>query len=238
MPRHYEFTVGLQDVDYTSKIRLVSLVDKILAAAGMDADALGFGVGDLNRNACTWVLSRFALRMSRMPRAGERLVVSTWVSEYGRLLTTRNFTVADSDGRGIGAAVSAWVMLDVEKRTPVDLSGLESAVRHMEPVLSPLDGPKRIRAMQMPVVREHDVVYSDIDFNGHVGTMRYIEMMIDLLPWPVIENAESLRFDVNFLHETQAGKTISIGMAEADGCYRFGLRADMRDICRAELEIM
>ena len=68
--------------------------------------------------------------------------------------------------------------------------------------------------------------------------MRYIEMMIDLLPWPVIENAESLRFDVNFLHETQAGKTISIGMAEADGCYRFGLRTDVRDICRAELEIL
>ena len=237
MPRNYRFEVTLQDVDYTSRIKLVSLTDKILTAAGQDADALGFGVEELNRGACTWVLSRFALQMSRMPRMGERLTITTWVNEYGRMLTTRNFTVTASDGEEIGAAVSAWVMLDIEKRVPVDLSRLENAVKSTEEIPSPIEGPRRLRAAEMQTTRLHEVVYSDIDFNGHVGTMRYIEMMVDSLPYSVIENIEALRFDINFLHETQAGKTIAIGMSKEDGQYGFRLAADSEDICRAALKI-
>lgn len=235
MPRQYEFAVALQDTDYTSKIKLVSLTDKILAAAGLDADALGFGVGELNRGACTWVLSRFALQMSRMPRAGEKLCVTTWVSEYGRMLTTRNFKIAAEQGEALGAAVSAWVMLDIGKRTPVDLSRLDDAVKHMEPIPCPIEGPRRLRAADIPIIKRHDTVYSDMDFNGHVGTMRYMEMMIDALPLSVVENVEALRFDINFLRETRAGKTIDIGMSESEGRFGFRLAVGDEDICRAEL---
>ncbi len=237
MPRKYSFHVNLQDVDHTLKIKPAALADKILSAAGQDADTLGFGVGELGRDRCTWVLSRLAVQTETMPRMGDELIIETWVSEYGRLLTTRNFTVSTPDGRDIGAAVSAWVMLNLESRTPMDLSRLENAVRATEHIPSPVEGPKRIRTEQMPAICRHTAAYSDIDFNGHVGTMRYIEMITDTLPLPLIEQTERLRMDINFLHETPIGRTIDICSVQQAPDFRFRLCDGQTDICRAELKL-
>ena len=169
MPRQYDFPVILQDVDYMSKIKLVSFTDKILSAAGMDADRLGFGVGDLNIENCTWVLSRFAVQTQTMPRVGDRLSISTWINQYGRVLTTRNFIITNQNGAEIAKAITLWAMLDIKRRTPVDLSHIEEALRHTEPEPSPIEQPMRIKTTGLPVLAKHNVAYSDIDFNGHVS---------------------------------------------------------------------
>ena len=43
------------------------------------------------------------------------------------------------------------------------------------------------------------MVYSDIDFNRHVNTMRYIEMMLDMLPVDMLTQEAPVRLDIHFL---------------------------------------
>ncbi len=58
---------------------------------------------------------------------------------------------------------------------------------------------------------EHRVVYSDIDFNRHVNTMRYIEMMLDMLPVAILTQEAPVRLDIHFLRECRFGQTLTVG---------------------------
>ena len=73
---------------------------------------------------------------------------------------------------------------------------------------------------------EHRVVYSDIDFNRHVNTMRYIEMMLDMLPVELLTLDAPLRLDIHFLHECRFGQTLRIGCEERERAALFEISAD------------
>ena len=65
--------------------------------------------------------------------------------------------------------------------------------------------PRKVPAPDAEPVLTHKVAYSDIDFNRHVNTMRYIEMMLDVLPIERFAEERPLRLDINFLKEARYG---------------------------------
>jgi acyl-ACP thioesterase len=211
--------------------------DLILGAANDDADMLGFGVSDLNLGNASWVLSRMAVEMRRMPERGEAIDVYTWVSDYGRLFTTRNMTVADESGAEIGAAVTLWAMIDLDTRRPLDLSPLSGKATSLVDREPPIERPRKIGGFQPSSERGHTVAYSDIDFNGHVGSMKYLEWMVDALPHEVAAGFSGLRFDINYMHEALLGWQLTIRCGSDDaGAHLFDIQnAEGSSICKASI---
>lgn len=208
---YYDFRVEPQEVDFTLRATFPAMGSAILNTAGADAHGKGFGVDTLNRDNYTWVLSRMAVEFDRLPRQYTDYRIATWISDYGRVLSTRNFTLTDARGE-FGRAVTQWCMLDLTTRAAVDLTAV--AVSHSDAVVdapSPTERPRKIRSVEPTVRAEHRVVYSDIDFNRHVNTMRYIEMMFDQLPIELLAGEHRMRLDIHFLHESRYGQTLTIG---------------------------
>lgn len=241
----YRYRIEARDIDSTLRVRICALGDLILLAAGDDADMLGFGIEDLNSGSgqasrdisASWVLSRMAIEMRRMPGRHENVSVYTWVSDYGRLMTTRNMAVTDESGAETGAAVTQWAMIDLATRRPLDLSALSNKNTSLVDRDPPIERPRRLRDQDAVAGcgpqpqktcpqangadcpdevggrwhRSHRVVYSDIDFNGHVNSMKYIEWMLDLLPMDAIAStAGGFRLDINYLHEALLGEELTI----------------------------
>ena len=208
----YPYRVEPQEVDFTLRATLSALGAAVLNTAGIDAHGKGFGVDALNRNNHSWVLSRIAFEFDSRPAQYADYTIATWISDYGRVLSTRNFTLADTAGREFGRAVSQWAMIDLATRSAVDLSWVGDA--HADAIVDvppPTDKPRKIRAVEPTQHFEHRVVYSDIDFNRHVNTMRYIEMMLDMLPLELLTCEAPVRLDVHFLRECRFGQTLSVG---------------------------
>jgi acyl-ACP thioesterase len=233
----YRYRIGPRDIDAGLRTRIYTLGDLILGAANDDADMLGFGVSDLNVGNASWVLSRMAVEMRRLPARGEALDIYTWVSDYGRLFTTRNMTLADEAGAEIGAAVTLWAMIDLDTRRPLDLSPLSNKGTSLVDREPPIEKPRRVGAFQCTLERPYTVVYSDIDFNGHVGSMKYLEWMIDTLPPDVPATLETLRFDINYAHEARLGEALTICSAiDPPGTHHFEIRnAEGASICKATI---
>jgi len=208
----YAHRVEPQDVDFTLCATFPSLGASILNTAGIDAHSKGFGVDVLNTDNHSWILSRMTMEFDHRPQQYTDYTVTTWINEYGRVLSTRNFTLCDTEGHEFGRAVTQWAMLDLTNRTAVDLSHVgDTHADAMVACPSPTDKPRKIREVSPTIHTEHRIVYSDIDFNRHVNTMRYIEMMCDLLPLELLTCAAPVRFDVHFLHESRYGQTLTIG---------------------------
>ena len=90
----------------------------------------------------------------------------------------------------------------------------------------PTDKPRKIREVNPTETVEHRVVYSDIDFNRHVNTMRYIEMMLDMLPVEILTQEASVRLDIHFLRECRFGQTLRVGCELRDRSALFEISGD------------
>ena len=143
----YPFRVEPQEVDFSLRITLVALGGNILNIAGIDAHTKGFGVDALNKDNFSWVLSRIAFEFDYRPEEYVKYEIATWISDYGRVLSTRNFTLTDTaSGREFGRAVTQWAMIDLQSRSAIDLSWVGDA--HADAVVdaaSPTDKPRKIR---------------------------------------------------------------------------------------------
>lgn len=235
---HYNYRVEPQDVDFTLRATIPSLGSAILNTAGIDAHGKGFGVDALNADNHSWVLSRMAVEFDCQPRQYTDYTIATWINEYGRVLSTRNFTLTDAAGNEFGRAVTQWAMIDLKSRSALDLSWVGDA--HADAIVdapSPTDKPRKIRDVDPAQTVMHKVVYSDIDFNRHVNTMRYIEMMLDVLPIERFAEERPLRLDINFLKEARYGQTLSVALEERGSQTLVEIRSDAgAALCRGAFE--
>lgn len=233
----FKFTVEPESVDFTSRATVAAMFNMILHAAGRDAHRRGFGVDVLAEKNYGWVLSRICLELDRLPSEYEEFTLHTWIGGYNRLASTRNFTLSNSEGHEFGRAVSQWCMLDFDTRMPVDMNTLAKVHEGtIVDVPSPCDAPKRIAAIGSESIAEHRVAYSDIDFNRHMNTMRYIEFAFDTLPIEELEKLSALRMDINFIKEARYGDMLSLAREQSDAQYQFEIRNGAGEpLCRMAL---
>ena len=199
----YKYRIEPQDVDFTLRASAASIISYMLNVAGTDADSKGFGVASLQDNKYTWVLSRLGVEIYRQAEQYSNIVIDTWVNEFNRLSSTRNFRMCEGD-EVLASGVSQWCVLDMESRQVVDLSIMkESHDKFMVDEPSPISAPARLRPAEYTAQSEHTVAYSDIDFNRHMNTLRYIDMVFDAISLDAIENNCGMRIDFNFIAEAR-----------------------------------
>ncbi|MDR1553640.1 MAG: acyl-ACP thioesterase [Prevotellaceae bacterium] len=233
----YKRMVQPADVDFSLRATIVSMIGYILDIAGIDADSKGFGIKKLTRENRSWVVSRMALDFYRFPYKYETIHITTWVNDYGKLLTTRNFTMVDENYNSIFAAVTQWAMIDLFTRRPLDLRHVDEYSQHLCKEKSPIDNPHKIAAIIPQKTAIHKVTYSDIDFNRHVNSLRYITLMVDMLPIEFLSKPNSMHVEINFLHESRYGDILTIGYEQSNSKLQFEIK-NVRNIaiCRASIE--
>jgi len=228
----YGFRVEPQSVDFTLHASITDLISQTLNVAGTDADSKGFGVQSLNPQNRSWVLSRMAFEIDRRPAEYAPYSITTWVSDYNRAMSTRNFILSDSTA--FARATTQWAMIDLTSRRPVDLRTVAEHVDALYPEEPPLERAGKLPATEGGSRAEHRVAYSDIDFNRHTNSLRYIALMIDRLPLELLAADRALRIEVNFLHETLYGQTLGIDYLQSGEASHFEITDDGGNaVCRA-----
>ena len=178
----YKFVAEPFHVDFTGRLTMGVLGNHLLNCAGFHASDRGFGIATLNEDNYTWVLSRLAVELDEMPYQYEDFSIQTWVENVYRLFTDRNFAIIDKEGKKIGYARSVWAMISMNTRKPADLLALHSGsiVDYVCDEPCPIEKPSRIKVASKEPVAALVAKYSDIDINGHVNSIRYIEHILDL----------------------------------------------------------
>ena len=214
----YQFVAEPFHVDYTGHLTIGVLGNHLLNVAGFHSHDRGFGIDRLNKEHYTWVLSRLALEMYDLPMQYESFTIETWVENVYRLFTDRNFAVLNKEGKAIAYARSVWAMIDTETRKPVDLMAIHDGdiAGYICDKDCPIDNPSRIKVSSKEPVAILPVKYSDMDINGHVNSIRYIEHILDLFPVDAFKEKRVRRFEMAYVAETMATDTMAYYMDKVD----------------------
>lgn len=169
--------------DVTGHLSWSNLGNIILRCATLHAEAHGFGHTFMKTEHRGWVLSRLVLELTDIPSTAEHYSIATWVTRAFRQFTDRNFRIDGPDNRTYGYGISTWALIDYDTRHPILLDTLPDSFREaMTEEIPPIDTYGRARCKSTDVIATRDCRYSDLDTNGHVNSIRYIDMALDLFP--------------------------------------------------------
>ena len=181
----YNFMAEPFHCDFNDRLFIGHLGNAMLNAADFHSNERGYGMHYLNTIHRTWVLSRLAIEMTETPKAYEEYSIQTWVDAVMRFFTSRNFAVTSKDSNHVyGYGRSIWAMIDTESRQPVNLFDVRGGIikSYLETEKrNPIDKLGRVKLNDnSPLVRSIDTFYNDVDLNGHVNSVKYIEHVLDL----------------------------------------------------------
>ena len=238
----YHFVAEPFHVDFTGRLTLGILGNHLLNCAGFHATERGFGMATLNEENYTWVLSRLAIEMEEMPYQYEPFAVQTWVENVYRLFTDRNFAIVDKNGHRVGYARSVWAMINMTTRKPADLLAMHEGkiIDYVCQEPCPIDKPSRIKVQSKEPVATLKAHYSDIDVNGHVNSIRYIEHILDLFPLDFYKEKRIHRFEVAYVAESFYNDELLFFCDQgSDGVYNVEVRKNTLEVaCRAKVVFM
>lgn len=236
-----EYLVSFYEVDAKNRVFLTSLWKYLQETAWNHAHHLGIGYSDLARNNQFWVLSRLAIGMDEYPGWGEKVRVSTWLMGSSRLFALRDFSIVREDGRIIGGAKSAWVVLDLKSRKP---QRIEPFLERLHPIPDQHGVEIKLDKLPAPSTACDEtffrVRYSDLDMHQHVNNARYIEWVLDSYPLEMNQTHDVSAMEINFLAESNWGDELCLRSERQSGSipvfhHAVIKKEDGRELCRARV---
>ena len=214
MKYKHSVVVPYQDVDATRRVRLYTMENYLLNIAGKVADEMGFGIPDLLPMNYTWIITHLNMEMLFLPRHGEEMIIETWIERNAHMLSIRDFRIYqkqdDGEEKLIGCAKTVWAVLDLNSREIVnvfDLPMFENSVdgevltMARAPKMQALHLGNREKAAGMLKADEilHEIQYSDVDYNRHCNSCKYLEWMVNASQFT--DNTRPFRLDINYVKE-------------------------------------
>ena len=227
--------------DFSGRLFMGHLGNHLLNAADFHSTDRGFGMQYLMSIRRSWVLSRLAIEMDEMPTMYTRFSVETWVESAMRYFTSRNFAVVGTDGHVYGYGRSIWAMIDTETRQPTDIYAIDNGAIDNWIVADrecPIAKGGRVKMSdEAPLAATVDTHYNDVDINGHINSVKYIEHVLDLWPMDWWRHHRLHRFEIAYVAEAHGGDRLTLYQEQtADGEYCVRItRTDGTECCRCKL---
>lgn len=247
----YEFLAEPFHCDFSKRLFMGHLGNHMLNAADFHAAHRGFGMTYLNPLHKTWVLSRLAIEMEKMPPQYAKFYVETWVEGVMKFFTNRNFRVVDAEDENLvyGYGRSIWALIDTDSRQPQNIMDIRDGeiLNYIETDKAcPIGALSRVRmGKDAGLVASVPTHYSDVDVNGHINSVKYIEHVLDLFALDTYREYRIKRFDIAYVAESYYGDTLNYYREDVSDdvfCVRItrvlSESSEETEVCRCKIEFV
>lgn len=223
--------------DFRGKATLPMLGGFMLQAATRHAEERGFGYSSMTDKKRAWVLTRMNIVIDEYPNNDTVIDVCTWVADVNKLFTERCFAFKNQEGKAIGYARSLWSAIDVETRRPTNIMDLDGLKDYISDEPCPIDpAGKIVQEKDLLYASSFEVLYSDIDINKHLSSMKYIEHFVNIFPLEIHSQKEICRIELNYIMEGHYGTKLDIYQKETgENVFLLEMKCDDKMICTSRI---
>lgn len=212
-----EYKINIFNVDSEHICKFSSLADFLWDIVISQSDHLGETQDGLVHNQCVWVLLKYDITIYEYPKFKDTITVDTTVLGAKKFYGYRKSTIKNHEGKVIGEALSTAILIDLEKRRPMRMSPDQMEIYGIDRELDEVPHLDDIARVQKEDYRkDYPIRYSDIDSNGHVNNVKYMEMATDTLPRSILNEYKLFNIKVLFKKETTDGDTLNISSEVID----------------------
>ena len=155
------------------------------------------------------------MEVYRYPRINESYTLKTWIETYNRRFSERNFVFTSGEGEVLGYMRTVWVPMDFARRTVAELSQFGVDSFPVADIDCPIAKTPRIGALPDDASAEsYAFRYCDLDFNRHVNTVRYLDLILNHWSLEHYDSHTAARVDLLFHHECHFGETVELRVCD------------------------
>ena len=206
-----KYTVKYSDIGKENKLSLKSLTNYLQEVACAHSDFVGCGLNHTSTTHVAWLLLDWKVKMFSHPKHREEITIKTWPKSFEKCYSYRDFEVIDSNNNIIALASSKWILFNTKKKKIENVS--DTIVNSFGIVDKNVFKDCFDENTKEPVSNNLNFVYKiqrrDIDTNGHVNNLHYIDYALETLPIEVYNSTEFDNMQIHYKKEIKYGETIN-----------------------------
>lgn len=208
-PFEHTYRIRYFETGRNHELSITSLMRYFEELALFQSEANGVGFAYYDRHHVIWMLHQYDIRINRMPRFGDTVLLRTVPESIYRFKGFRKFWVLDEKGEELVSADSSWLFVNTQTRRPMRVSeDMKRAYGHQDKPESRLEMEPIPALQRTDHEKEFRVRQSDIDVNRHVNHVQYVEWAMEAIPPELTETLKLKRLQVAFKKETVYGQSI------------------------------
>lgn len=192
------------ECDFNGRMTFPAMIAAAIKTSEDQSEALNRGADFVNKLGLTWILTNYQLQITRMPRVGEKLTISTMAMEYNKYFCYRHFWIADAQGNQLVLIESVFALMNIENRKMASVP---------EAVIAPYESEKVTRIRRYPKIEKvvegqsqfYQVRVYDIDSNHHVNNAVYFNWLLDVLGMDFLTSHEPVSALIRYDKEIEYG---------------------------------
>lgn len=209
-------TISFYEGDVSYRITMTMLINILMLCSDHQNAKLGVAQQELiDKYGVGWVVTQYSIKINRLPQVEDTVKMTTRGTSYNRFFAYREFWVHDDQGNELVKADSIWVLMDERARkiTEIPQTIIEPYQSEKVRRVPRLPRPSRIADSAEVSSKKYQVRASDIDFNGHVNNVHYLEWMTDVLPLDFLVSHVPEQIDIRFENEVKYGNWVTSSVA-------------------------
>lgn len=214
---HYR--IAWHDTDANRMLRPSRLMVYFQETANGQMMDSGMSLDELrDRMGLAFILSKATVRMYEPLYAYDEIDVQTWICEGHGLSYDRCFCMM-RNGKVVAEAYTVWGLLNLREKRLLRANEYTYQFAPDLPLDKSFCARVRYPALNcMEYAGDRKIVYSDIDYNGHMNNTCYPDMLCDFMP--NVRNVSVVGMSLSFLHEATYGHTLKVYRKPTEGgCY-------------------
>jgi len=206
-----KYFINWHEADFKGNASLTTICNFLQETAWRNAEHLGFGYSELDKNKRIWVVLRWLIKMEKYPKWRDEIILETWPRPPEKLFALRDYQIKSMDGEVLGAASSTWLVVDANTHRPQKPDFLRNVLHLTNDRMAVGKNADSIKIPDgMELKHSHRVVISEIDNYGHVNNARYVEWAMNLFGKDFLGDRMIKEFQINFLNEAKFGQEIEM----------------------------
>ncbi len=209
-----EFKIRLEDIGKDNYIKNKGILEIFENIGTHHSDIAGYGPNDIQNVKVSWVLLDWKVQVIKRPKYGQTLKVNTWARTIGgeikKSYTYRDFEMYDNEKNLCVIGTSKWVLVDITtgKITRIGNNVVDKYNFEDKNVFN-VNELDRIKA---PEFFTNEIKYKvsrrDIDINGHMHNLYYLDLAYEVLPEEVYQKRPYNNFRIQYKKEVKIGDVI------------------------------
>jgi acyl-ACP thioesterase len=218
-PYGFGMSIPQFDCDAADRLRLSAVLRYVERAAVGHLDSLGLTHQKLFDEGIIFVLAAVALKIWRIPKAGESVRIKTCPAVRKGAQMIRETLIVSPEGERCIECQAAWVIVDPRSRKLLR----PCAFQYTLPRLSrwePFEDPSRMRLpLAQTPAGQWPVRYSQLDLNGHLNNTVYADILMDTLPIEVALGNIPCELRVRYKKELRHGDVLDLRLDGAQSAW-------------------
>lgn len=216
-----KFKIQSKDIGKGNCIKNRGILEIFENIATHHSDLAGYGPNDIEKTQMSWVLLDWKVKVLKRPQYGQILNVNTWGRTMKKVYTYRDFEMYDEENELCVIGTSKWTLVNINTGRIEKLTDEIYEKYQLEE--KDVFNIGELDKIKIPEEYSNEIIYKvsrrDIDLNGHMHNLYYLDLAYEVLPDDVYEKRPFNDFRVQYKKEIKFGDIIKCRYTQNEGKY-------------------